>query len=187
MRARRHSKMLGEVVAGVRSAGWTPAFIDTMTSTMFGGRCNKIYGDKIAQQTYAPGLSCHWCSRTCAWRFAEAESAGVPMPSVGVVRDGDHGNRARYGELDWTALGLVRGGRKRDSTRCTQSLPIELDFAPKVSRRMHSKERTDHGSSSRIAQMNMERTEITGTSLKCRPSPSALGPSAGDVGWYRRS
>jgi 3-hydroxyisobutyrate dehydrogenase-like beta-hydroxyacid dehydrogenase len=40
--------------------------------------------------------------------LAEAEKAGAPMPSVGVVRDRLITGIARgYGELDWTALGLV--------------------------------------------------------------------------------
>jgi 3-hydroxyisobutyrate dehydrogenase-like beta-hydroxyacid dehydrogenase len=50
-------EMLGEVVAVVRKRGLDPqSFIDIMTSTMFGGRAHKIYGDKIARQTYAAGF-----------------------------------------------------------------------------------------------------------------------------------
>jgi 3-hydroxyisobutyrate dehydrogenase-like beta-hydroxyacid dehydrogenase len=38
----------------------------------------------------------------------EAESAGVPMPSVSVVRDRLITGIARgYSELDWSALGLL--------------------------------------------------------------------------------
>ena len=40
--------------------------------------------------------------------LAEADSAGVPTPSVGVVRDRMITGIARgYAALDWTALGLV--------------------------------------------------------------------------------
>jgi 3-hydroxyisobutyrate dehydrogenase-like beta-hydroxyacid dehydrogenase len=40
--------------------------------------------------------------------LAEAESAGVPMPSVDVVRDRLITGIARgYADLDWSALGLV--------------------------------------------------------------------------------
>lgn len=40
--------------------------------------------------------------------LAEAESAGVPMPSVSVVRDRMITGIARgHGDLDWTALGLI--------------------------------------------------------------------------------
>ena len=50
-------EMLGEVVAVARKRGLDPkAFIDIMTSTMFGGRVHKIYGDKIVRQSYAPGF-----------------------------------------------------------------------------------------------------------------------------------
>ena len=40
--------------------------------------------------------------------LAEAEHAGVPMPSVDVVRDRMIAGIARgYGDLDWSALGLI--------------------------------------------------------------------------------
>jgi hypothetical protein len=40
--------------------------------------------------------------------LAEAEAAGVPMPSVSVVRDRLIAGMARgYAELDWSALGLL--------------------------------------------------------------------------------
>jgi 3-hydroxyisobutyrate dehydrogenase-like beta-hydroxyacid dehydrogenase len=102
-------EMLGEVVAVVRKRGLDPQpFIDIMTSTMFGGRAHKLYGDKIAGQNYAPGFILPLVLKDVRLALAEAESAGVPMPSVGVVRDRLITGIARgYGELDWTALGLV--------------------------------------------------------------------------------
>jgi 3-hydroxyisobutyrate dehydrogenase-like beta-hydroxyacid dehydrogenase len=102
-------EMLGEVVAVVRKRGLDPQpFIDIMTSTMFGGRAHKIYGDKIARQAYAPGFVLPLVLKDVRLALAEAEKAGVPMPSVGVVRDRLITAIARgYGELDWTALGLV--------------------------------------------------------------------------------
>ena len=40
--------------------------------------------------------------------LAEAENAGAPMPSVGVVRDRLITGIARgHADLDWTALGLI--------------------------------------------------------------------------------
>jgi 3-hydroxyisobutyrate dehydrogenase-like beta-hydroxyacid dehydrogenase len=101
--------MIGEVVAVVRKRGLDPQpFIDIMTSTMFGGRAHKIYGDKIANQTYAPGFVLPLVLKDVRLALAEAEKAGVPMPSVGVVRDRLITGIARgYGELDWTALGLI--------------------------------------------------------------------------------
>jgi 3-hydroxyisobutyrate dehydrogenase-like beta-hydroxyacid dehydrogenase len=102
-------EMLGEVVAVVRKHGLDPQpFIDIMTSTMFGGRAHKIYGDKIAGQTYAPGFVLPLVLKDVRLALAEAENAGVPMPSVGVVRDRLITGIARgYAELDWTALGLI--------------------------------------------------------------------------------
>jgi 3-hydroxyisobutyrate dehydrogenase-like beta-hydroxyacid dehydrogenase len=102
-------EMLGEVVAVVRKRGLDPQpFIDVMTSTMFGGRAHKIYGGKIARQTYAPGFVLPLVLKDVRLALAEAEKAGVPMPSVGVVRDRLITGIARgYGELDWTALGLI--------------------------------------------------------------------------------
>jgi 3-hydroxyisobutyrate dehydrogenase-like beta-hydroxyacid dehydrogenase len=102
-------EMLGEVVAVVRKRGLDPLpFIDIMTSTMFGGRAHKIYGDKIARQTYAPGFVLSLVLKDVRLALAEAEQAGAPMPSVGVVRDRLITGIARgHGELDWTALGLI--------------------------------------------------------------------------------
>ena len=102
-------EMLGEVAAVVRKRGIDPQpFIELMTSTMFGGRVHKIYGDKIARQNYAPGFVLPLVLKDVRLALAEAEQAGVPMPSVSVVRDRLITGIARgYGELDWTALGLV--------------------------------------------------------------------------------
>jgi 3-hydroxyisobutyrate dehydrogenase-like beta-hydroxyacid dehydrogenase len=102
-------EMMGEVVAVVRKRGLDPqSFIDIMTGTMFGGRAHKIYGDKIARQSYAPGFVLPLVLKDVRLALAEAENAGVPMPSVSVVRDRLITGIARgYAELDWTALGLI--------------------------------------------------------------------------------
>jgi 3-hydroxyisobutyrate dehydrogenase-like beta-hydroxyacid dehydrogenase len=102
-------EMLGEVVAVMRKRGIDPRhFIDIMTSSMFGGRVHKIYGDKIVQQAYAPGFVLPLVLKDVRLALAEAEKAGAPMPSVGVVRDRLITAIARgYGDLDWTALGLL--------------------------------------------------------------------------------
>lgn len=102
-------EVLGEVVAVVRKRGLDPQpFIDIMTSAMFGGRAHKIYGDKIAKQVYAPGFVLPLVLKDVRLALAEAEKAGAPMPSVGVVRDRLISGIARgYGDLDWTALGLI--------------------------------------------------------------------------------
>jgi 3-hydroxyisobutyrate dehydrogenase-like beta-hydroxyacid dehydrogenase len=102
-------EMLGEVIAVLRKRGLDPQpFVDIMTSTMFGGRAHKIYGDKIARQVYAPGFVLPLVLKDVRLALAEAEHAGAPMPSVGVVRDRLITGIARgYGKLDWTALGLI--------------------------------------------------------------------------------
>jgi 3-hydroxyisobutyrate dehydrogenase-like beta-hydroxyacid dehydrogenase len=102
-------EMLAEVVAVVRKRGLDPQpFINIMTSTMFGGRAHKIYGDKIAKQAYAPGFVLPLVLKDVRLALAEAEKAGVAMPSVSVVRDRLITGIARgYGQLDWTALGLI--------------------------------------------------------------------------------
>jgi 3-hydroxyisobutyrate dehydrogenase-like beta-hydroxyacid dehydrogenase len=102
-------EMLGEVVAVVRKRGLDPQpFIDIMTGAMFGGRAHKIYGDKIAKQVYTPGFVLPLVLKDVRLALAEAEKAGAPMPSVGVVRDRLISGIARgYGDLDWTALGLI--------------------------------------------------------------------------------
>jgi 3-hydroxyisobutyrate dehydrogenase-like beta-hydroxyacid dehydrogenase len=102
-------EMLGEVVAVVRKRGLDPKpFIDIMTSTMFGGRAHKIYGDKILRQAYAPGFLMPLAFKDVRLALAEAESAGAPMPSVSVVRDRMIAGIARgHSDLDWSALGLI--------------------------------------------------------------------------------
>jgi len=79
-----------------------------MTGTMFGGRVHKLYGDKIVARSYAPGFVMPLVLKDVRLALAEAEAAGAPMPSVGVVRDRlITGIASGHGDLDWTALGLI--------------------------------------------------------------------------------
>ena len=102
-------EMLGEVVAVALKRGLDPkTFIDIMTSTMFGGRAHKIYGDKIVTRSYAPGFVMPLVLKDVRLALAEAESAAAPMPSVDVVRDRLITGIARgHADLDWSALGLI--------------------------------------------------------------------------------
>ena len=102
-------EMLAEVVAVLLRRGHDPkSFIDILTSTMFGGRAHKIYSDKIVRQSYAPGFALPLVLKDVRLALAEAEKAGAPMPSVSVVRDRLITGISRgYGDLDWTALGLI--------------------------------------------------------------------------------
>jgi len=81
-------EMLGEVVAVIRKRGLDPApFLDILTNTMFGGRAHKIYGAKILAERYAPGFRLPLALKDVRLALAEADSVGVPMPSVDVVHD----------------------------------------------------------------------------------------------------
>jgi 3-hydroxyisobutyrate dehydrogenase-like beta-hydroxyacid dehydrogenase len=100
---------LGEIAAVIRKRGLDPQpFMNLMTSTNFGGRAHRIYGDKIASQSYEAGFVIPLALKDVRLALAEAETAGAPMPSVGIVHDRMITGIARgYGELDWTALGLI--------------------------------------------------------------------------------
>jgi 3-hydroxyisobutyrate dehydrogenase-like beta-hydroxyacid dehydrogenase len=100
---------LGEVVAVALKRGLDPKpFVDIMTSTMFGGRTHRIYGDRIVRQSYAAGFVLPLVLKDVSLALAEAERSGAPMPSVSIVRDRLITGIARgYAGLDWTALGLI--------------------------------------------------------------------------------
>jgi 3-hydroxyisobutyrate dehydrogenase-like beta-hydroxyacid dehydrogenase len=103
-------QILGEVVALARKRGLDPRqLLAILTATMFGSRVHKIYGDKIAGQHYASGgFVFPLALKDVRLALAEAEAAGVPMPSVSVVKDSFITRIARgYSELDWSALGLL--------------------------------------------------------------------------------
>ena len=99
----------GEIVAVLRKRGLDPApFLDIMTNTMFSGRAHKIYGAKIVTEHYAAGFRLPLALKDVRLAIAEADSIGVPMPSVDVVRDRMLTGIARgYADLDWSALGLI--------------------------------------------------------------------------------
>jgi 3-hydroxyisobutyrate dehydrogenase-like beta-hydroxyacid dehydrogenase len=103
-------EILGEVLALARKCGLDPQeFLAILTGTMFGSRVHRIYGGKIAGQQYAAGgFIFPLALKDIRLALNEAESAGVPMPSVSVARDRLITGIARgYSELDWSALGLV--------------------------------------------------------------------------------
>jgi 3-hydroxyisobutyrate dehydrogenase-like beta-hydroxyacid dehydrogenase len=113
-------EILSEVLALARKRGLdADRLLDILTGTMFGGRAHKIYGRKIASQTYTRGgFVFPLALKDLRLALAEAEAAAVPMPSVSVVRDRLIAGIARgYSELDWSALGLLaaeEAGLKRE-------------------------------------------------------------------------
>jgi 3-hydroxyisobutyrate dehydrogenase-like beta-hydroxyacid dehydrogenase len=103
-------EVLGEVFALARKRGLDPRqLLAILTGTMFGSRVHKIYGAKIAEQQYAPGnFIFPLALKDVRLALQEAEAAGVPMPSVSVVRDRLITGIARgYAGRDWSALGLL--------------------------------------------------------------------------------
>jgi 3-hydroxyisobutyrate dehydrogenase-like beta-hydroxyacid dehydrogenase len=102
-------EVLGETVTVLRKRGLDPKrFINILTSTMFAGRVHRIYGNKIVEESYAPGFVMPLALKDVRLALAEAEKAGVPMPSATVARDRLTAGIARgHAGLDWTALALV--------------------------------------------------------------------------------
>jgi 3-hydroxyisobutyrate dehydrogenase-like beta-hydroxyacid dehydrogenase len=103
-------QIMGEVLALARKHGLDPRqLLAVLTGSMFGSRVHKLYGEKIAEQHYASGgFTFPLALKDVRLALAEAEAAGVPMPSVSVLRDRLIAGIARgYSELDWSALGLL--------------------------------------------------------------------------------
>jgi 3-hydroxyisobutyrate dehydrogenase-like beta-hydroxyacid dehydrogenase len=103
-------EILGEVLALARKRGLDPReLLSVLTGTMFGSRIHKVYGGKIAEQQFAVGgFIFPLALKDRRLALSEAEAAGVPMPSVSVVRDRLIAGIARgYSDRDWSALGLL--------------------------------------------------------------------------------
>jgi 3-hydroxyisobutyrate dehydrogenase-like beta-hydroxyacid dehydrogenase len=100
---------IAETVAVLLKRGLDPKlFIDILINTMFGGLAHRKYGDRIVRRDYAPGFVLPLVLKDVRLALAEAEQAGAPFPSAGVVRDRLITGIARgYADLDWTALGLI--------------------------------------------------------------------------------
>ena len=99
-------EILGEVLALARKRGLDPReLLSVLTGTMFGSRVHKIYGGKIAEQQFAVGgFIFPLALKDVRLALNEAEAAGVPMPSVSVVRDRLIAGIARgYSDRDWSA------------------------------------------------------------------------------------
>jgi len=114
-------EVLGETVAVLRKRGFDPKrFIDILTSTMFAGRVHRIYGNKIVEESYAPGFVMPLALKDVRLALAEAEKAGVSMPSATLVRDRLSAGIARgHAGLDWTALALVAAEESETDGRAT--------------------------------------------------------------------
>jgi 3-hydroxyisobutyrate dehydrogenase-like beta-hydroxyacid dehydrogenase len=103
-------EILAEVLTLARKRGFDPRqLLAILTSTMFGSRVHRIYGGKIAEQQYASGgFVFPLALKDVHLALDEAERAGVPMPSLSVVRDRLITGIARgYSQRDWSALGML--------------------------------------------------------------------------------
>jgi 3-hydroxyisobutyrate dehydrogenase-like beta-hydroxyacid dehydrogenase len=119
-------EILGEVLALARKRGLDPEqLLAILTGTMFGSRFHKIYGEKIARQQYgAGGFVFPLALKDVRLALNEAERAGVPMPSLSVVRDRLITGMARgYSERDWSALGLLAAEEAGLSLEATKGGP----------------------------------------------------------------
>jgi 3-hydroxyisobutyrate dehydrogenase-like beta-hydroxyacid dehydrogenase len=101
---------LGEVFALLRKQGVDPhqAF-EVLTGSLFDGKVHKAYGGKIVDERYLPaGMAAVMAAKDLRLVLAEAETARVPMPAVGLVHDRIVAVMARgWSDLDWSALGLL--------------------------------------------------------------------------------
>jgi 3-hydroxyisobutyrate dehydrogenase-like beta-hydroxyacid dehydrogenase len=103
-------EILGELFALARRRGLDPEqLLAILTGTMFGSRFHRIYGGKIAAEQYGRGgFVFPLALKDVRLALHEAESIGVPMPTLTVVHDRLVTGIARgYAELDWSALGLL--------------------------------------------------------------------------------
>ncbi len=101
---------LSEALALVGKAGLDrTAFLDLLTSTLFGAPVYKTYGGLIIDERYQPaGFRAELGLKDASLALAAAKDLKVPMPLASLISD-------RFltliagggGKLDWSALGLL--------------------------------------------------------------------------------
>lgn len=105
---------MAEATALTRAYGVSAAdFLEVMTSTLFAAPAYQGYGKLIAEQRFKPaGFALPLGFKDVGLAQAAAESARVPMPFAGVLRDSLLEALAGGDEdLDWSALSLVAARR----------------------------------------------------------------------------
>jgi 3-hydroxyisobutyrate dehydrogenase-like beta-hydroxyacid dehydrogenase len=101
---------MGEVLALLRKNGIdAQVAFDVLTHSLFDGKVHKTYGGKIVEEHYSPpGMTAPLAAKDLRLALAEAEHTSVPMPATSLVHDRLVALIARgWGELDWSALGLL--------------------------------------------------------------------------------
>ncbi len=169
-------EMLGEVVAVALKRGLDPkSFLDIMTSTMFGGRAHKIYGDKIVRQSYAAGFVAALGAQGCAPGARRGGKRGRP-DAVGRrgARPADHRNRSRLcrSRLERARPDRCAGSGTQGRASRRPQLKIGVRLAS-IDAKRNPQKGESHGPTNRNARNNMELVDIPGTSLKV--SRIALG------------
>ncbi|MCW8808780.1 MAG: NAD(P)-dependent oxidoreductase [Rhodanobacter sp.] len=105
---------MAEATALTRAYGVSAAdFIEVMTNTLFASPAYQGYGRLIAEQRFKPaGFPLPLGFKDVGLAQAAAESARVPLPFAGVLRDSLLEAMAAGDEdLDWSALALVAARR----------------------------------------------------------------------------
>jgi 3-hydroxyisobutyrate dehydrogenase-like beta-hydroxyacid dehydrogenase len=101
---------LGEALALIDKAGIDRhAYLDILTSTLFGAPIYKTYGALIADRKFEPaGFAAPLGAKDLRLVLAAADSLNVPLPVAGLLRDRFLRLLATGGEhLDWSAIGLL--------------------------------------------------------------------------------
>lgn len=100
---------MGEVLALLRKGGIDAHVgFDVLTHSLFDSRVHRVYGEKILNQTYTPGMIVPLAEKDLGLALAEAEHHAVPMPAARLVHAMLIEMVARgWGGLDWSALGLL--------------------------------------------------------------------------------
>jgi 3-hydroxyisobutyrate dehydrogenase-like beta-hydroxyacid dehydrogenase len=116
---------LAEALALVGKAGIDrAAFLELLTSTLFGAPIYKTYGGLIVDERYAPaGFRAALGYKDAGLALAAARQLEVPMPFASLIADRFLTLIAGGGaELDWSALGLLA---KRDAGEAETLRPGE--------------------------------------------------------------
>jgi len=107
---------LGEAVALVAKGGIEPeAYIELLTSTLFGAPVYKTYGGLIAEQKFSPpGFAAILGQKDVRLVLEAAETLNVPLPLASLLRDRFLALLAQPGgaALDWSAISTLA---RRDS------------------------------------------------------------------------
>jgi 3-hydroxyisobutyrate dehydrogenase-like beta-hydroxyacid dehydrogenase len=107
---------MGEATALAKAYGVeTATFLDILTSTLFASPVFKGYGGIIAEQRYKPaGFPLPLGFKDVGLALAASESARVPMPFAGVLRDSFLDALAQGDpDMDWASVAEVPHRRAR--------------------------------------------------------------------------